>query len=134
MKKANLLKLGDFGFAKQMENKSQMVATMVGTPLYMSIEILRGDNYTSKCDIWALGFIFFELLHGETPWTANNEVQLVRNIEKMPLVIKRKDLSAETQDFLRRCLQVHEKDRISWDEIFVHPIFQGYFANRTNGR
>jgi len=37
MKKGNLLKLGDFGFAKQMENKSQMVATMVGTPLYMSI-------------------------------------------------------------------------------------------------
>jgi len=37
MKKATLLKLGDFGFAKQMENKSQMVATMVGTPLYMSI-------------------------------------------------------------------------------------------------
>ena len=37
MKKGQNLKLGDFGFAKQMENKSQMVATMVGTPLYMSI-------------------------------------------------------------------------------------------------
>ena len=32
-----VVKLGDFGFAKQMENKGQMVATMVGTPLYMSI-------------------------------------------------------------------------------------------------
>ena len=72
MKKGHLLKLGDFGFAKQMENKGQMVATMVGTPLYMSIEILKGDSYTSKCDIWALGFIFYELLHGETPWTANS--------------------------------------------------------------
>lgn len=37
MKKGHLLKLGDFGFAKQMENKGQMVATMVGTPLYMSL-------------------------------------------------------------------------------------------------
>ena len=72
MKKGHLLKLGDFGFAKQMENKSQMVATMVGTPLYMSIEILKGESYTSKCDIWALGFIFYELLHGETPWTAHS--------------------------------------------------------------
>ena len=42
MKKGQLLKLGDFGFAKQMEHKSQMVATMVGTPLYMSLEILKG--------------------------------------------------------------------------------------------
>ena len=134
MKKGHLLKLGDFGFAKQMENKSQMVQTMVGTPLYMSIEILKGESYTSKCDIWAMGFIFYELLHGETPWTAMNEVQLVRNIEKMPLVIKRKDISPETQDFLRKCLQVHEKDRISWDQIFAHPIFGGYFVTRTNSR
>ena len=36
-KKGNLLKLGDFGFAKQMQSQSQMVATTVGTPLYMSL-------------------------------------------------------------------------------------------------
>jgi serine/threonine protein kinase len=131
MKKAKLLKLGDFGFAKQMENTS-MVSTCVGTPLYMSLEILKGETYTSKCDIWALGFIFYEILHGNTPWTANTEVQLVRNIEKLPLNIKRQDLSAETQDFLRKCLQLKECDRISWDQIFMHPIFQGYFANKAN--
>lgn len=93
MKKGKLLKLGDFGFAKQMQSQSQMVATTVGTPLYMSLEILKSEQYTSKCDIWALGFIFYELLHGDTPWTANTELQLVRNIEKIPLDIKRKDLS-----------------------------------------
>lgn len=36
-------------------------------------------------------------------------------------------LKPETKDFLTRCLKVHEKDRMSWDEVFVHPIFQGYF-------
>jgi serine/threonine protein kinase len=79
MKKAKTLKLGDFGFAKQMGNRS-MVTTCVGTPLYMSLEILKGEEYTSKCDIWALGFIFYEILHGDTPWTANTETQLVKNI------------------------------------------------------
>lgn len=77
-----------------------------------------------------MGFILYELLHGETPWTANTEVQLVRNIEKMPLNIKRHDLSPETRDFLTRCLQVKEADRISWDEIFAHSIFKGYFLTR----
>ena len=47
--------------------------TAVGTPLYMSLQILKSLNYTSKCDIWALGFIFYELLHGETPWSASRE-------------------------------------------------------------
>lgn len=134
MKKGSSLKLGDFGFAKQMENKSQMVATTVGTPLYMSLEILKSEPYTSKADIWALGFIFYEILHGDTPWTANTELQLVRNIEKNPLNIRRKDLSPETVDFLHRCLQLLERDRISWDEIFVHPIFRGEFLARTDNR
>ena len=70
MRRGTTLKLGDFGFAKKNKENS-MVTTCVGTPLYMSLEILKGDQYTSKCDIWALGFIFYEILHGDTPWTAN---------------------------------------------------------------
>jgi serine/threonine protein kinase len=49
----------------------------VGTPLYMSIEILKSLHYTSKCDIWALGIIFYQLLHGEAPWIAGSEFELV---------------------------------------------------------
>ena len=52
----------------------------VGTPLYMSLQILKGLRYTSKCDIWALGFIFYEMLHGKTPWTGNNQYMLIQNI------------------------------------------------------
>ena len=63
MKRGGVLKLGDFGFAKQM-GQNRMVHTCVGTPLYMSLEILKGEDYTSKCDIWALGLIFYEMLHG----------------------------------------------------------------------
>lgn len=35
---------------------------------------------------------------------------------------------------MRQCLQVHERDRISWDEIFIHPIFRGEFLNKTTDR
>lgn len=66
------------------------------------------------------------MLHGKTPWTAHTEFELVRNIEMKPLVMS-PSLRPETKDFLTRCLKVHEKDRMSWDEVFVHPIFQGYF-------
>lgn len=47
-----------------------MINSYVGSPLYMSLQILKGISYTSKCDIWALGCIFYELLHKKTPWYA----------------------------------------------------------------
>ena len=93
------VKIGDFGFAKKNPNKRVKNETSVGTPLYMSIEILKGEPYTSKCDIWALGFIFYELTHGMTPWIANTEFELVRNIENKPLKINPK-LGPNTVDVL----------------------------------
>lgn len=121
-----VVKIGDFGFAKKNITKRMKNATSVGTPLYMSLEVLKSEPYSSKCDIWAIGFIFYEMLHGKTPWTANTEFELVKNIETKPLIVN-PTLKAETKDFLTRCLRVHEKDRMSWDEVFLHPIFQGYF-------
>lgn len=75
MRKSGVFKIGDFGFAKQIEaqKKNKMLDTVVGTPLYMPLQILRSEKYTSKCDIWALGFIFYELLHGMVPWTGISE-------------------------------------------------------------
>jgi|JI7StandDraft_1071085.scaffolds.fasta_scaffold264809_1 serine/threonine protein kinase len=36
--------------------------------LYKSLQILRKEIHNSKCNIWSLGIIFYELLHGHTPW------------------------------------------------------------------
>lgn len=54
-----VLKLADFGFSKKDRAKKRVQQTMVGTPLYMSYQILKGIPYSSKCDIWSLGFIFY---------------------------------------------------------------------------
>ena len=42
------------------------MSSMVGTPLYMSPQILDNKKYTNKTDIWSLGFIFFETLFGKS--------------------------------------------------------------------
>lgn len=89
--------MADFGFSKKLgapNNEENMkMITYVGTPLYMSPEILMSRPYTNKCDIWALGFIFYEMLHGTTPWVGGREYELIENIKNQPLVIRRKDLS-----------------------------------------
>lgn len=40
----------------------------VGTPYYMSPQLLSRNEYTSKCEVWSLGIILFELAYGQTPW------------------------------------------------------------------
>lgn len=66
------------------------------------------------------------MLHRKTPWVANSVYELVNNIESKPLKIA-ENLSPNTKDFLRKTLAVREKDRASWDDVFDHPIFEGYF-------
>ena len=41
----------------------------VGTPLYMSPQIIEGENFSSKCDVWSVGVLYYEMLYGNTPWT-----------------------------------------------------------------
>jgi len=65
-----IVKIADFGFAKKNITKGMVNKSDVGTPLYRPVQIMKHEPYTSKCDIWALGFIFYEMLTGKTPWTA----------------------------------------------------------------
>lgn len=78
-----MYKLADFGFAKCVDNfKKDMLSSLVGTPLYMSPQILDNKKYTSKTDIWSIAFIFYEALFGKSrkfififiaaPWTARS--------------------------------------------------------------
>ncbi len=52
------LKIGDFGLAR---SAGELMSTQVGTPVYESPQILNGEVYSSKCDIWALGLVFYQV-------------------------------------------------------------------------
>lgn len=50
----------DLGFACYFHKNDERILTAnVGTPYYMSPEILMGQNYNSKSDIWSLGVIIY---------------------------------------------------------------------------
>jgi calcium-dependent protein kinase len=60
----------DFGFAKCVANfQNDMLGSAVGTPLYMSPQMLHNDRYTNKTDIWSLGFIFYQTLYSKSNGT-----------------------------------------------------------------
>jgi NIMA (never in mitosis gene a)-related kinase 2 len=46
------IKLGDFGLAKELSSESKLARTNVGTPFYMSPELINGSKYDARSDIW----------------------------------------------------------------------------------
>ena len=55
--------------------------TICGTPLYMSPQIVEGkQRYTYKTDIWSLGVLYYELLTGSMPFTAEKMSELAKNL------------------------------------------------------
>lgn len=117
LKPANILlrdkviKIADFGFAKKATSNPKETVN-VGSPLYMSPEALQGNIYTTKNDIWSVGVILYEILHGKAPWTCSNERQLIEEINKNSIYLL-KNLSEDLKDFIRKCLTPDEKKRMT---------------------
>jgi serine/threonine-protein kinase len=65
-------KILDFGISRVVTESARLTATgsMVGTPAYMSPEQVRGDEVDFRADIYALGCILYELMHGDRPSSA----------------------------------------------------------------
>ncbi len=54
----------------------------LGTPLNMAPEILNGNFYNEKIDMWSLGVCLYESLFGETPFHGRNIRGLFINVNK----------------------------------------------------
>ncbi|MDE6749054.1 MAG: protein kinase [Lachnospiraceae bacterium] len=55
-------KLGDFGISKVMEDNENAVSQK-GTRFYMAPEILHGEKYDARVDIYSLGLVLFRLMN-----------------------------------------------------------------------
>lgn len=62
------LKLGDLGLGRYLDLQSIFAFSQVGTPLYMSPEVLRGEGHHFSSDIWSLGCLLYELAELRSPF------------------------------------------------------------------
>lgn len=76
------IKLGDFGLAKMLTLQNDFAKTYVGTPYYMSPEVLMDNPYLPVCDIWSLGCVLFELCNLQPPFQAKTHLQLQTRIKQ----------------------------------------------------
>lgn len=74
-----VVKIGDMNISRTIE-KGQLVKTKMGTPYYMSPEILNNLPYDSKCDVWSFGCLVYELASLKYPFTGTSIYGLSKNI------------------------------------------------------
>lgn len=102
---------------------------IVGTPDYLSPEILLGIAHGPSVDFWALGVITYEFLVGFPPFTAEAPEKIFQNILAGNLCWPEDlDLSPSAKDFVEKLLISDPSKRLGAkgvEEIKGHPFLAG---------
>ncbi|MEP5763893.1 MAG: serine/threonine-protein kinase [Halieaceae bacterium] len=74
------LKVTDFGIARIVDNSNTQTGEILGSPNYLSPELLKGQKATGATDIYSLGVSFYQLLTGQVPFTGDNVANVAYQI------------------------------------------------------
>lgn len=112
-------KIADFGVSAKLLSTYASKNTFIGTPFWMSPEILHKHAYTAKTDIWSLGITAIELAEGEPPYANSYPWLAMEKIKKHPPrgLSEPGRWSQEFNDFLRLCLTLDPDERPTSEDL-----------------
>ncbi|XP_070814435.1 MAP kinase-activated protein kinase 2 isoform X2 [Chaetodon trifascialis] len=122
-----LLKLTDFGFAKETTSHNSL-ATPCYTPYYVAPEVLGPEKYDKSCDMWSLGVIMYILLCGYPPFYSNHGLAISPGMKKRIRMGQYEfpnpewsDVSEEAKQLIRTLLKTEPTQRMTITEFMNHP-------------
>lgn len=118
--------LGDFGTSKTLASASALAATIVGSPLYMSPEILDSEPHGMATDIWSLGCILYELLAHRPAFQAPSYPAVVLKITQGSFDPLADGISLPTRELVNRLLQKAPRDRPTAKEILQLSVLESF--------
>jgi serine/threonine protein kinase len=99
--------------------------TMVGTPYYLSPEIIEDKPYNYKSDVWACGVVLYEMTTLKHPFDADSLVILARQILQDRYPDPDPGYSPDMVSLIRNMLAKDAKLRPWIHEILQSPFLQG---------
>ena len=132
-------KIFDFGVAKQKNQQITKEGQLLGTPLYMPPEQVRGEPVTPAADIYSFGVLMFVMFTGSFPFRAVSRDDLYAAVifyqpDFKPL--EGKGIPPLVVDLISQCLQKQPAARpASFDEIEnrMRPLAPKQLANEVAG-
>ncbi|KAM8995184.1 serine/threonine-protein kinase Nek4 isoform 5-T5 [Ara ararauna] len=135
--RTNIIKVGDLGIARVLENQYDMASTLIGTPYYMSPELFSNKPYNYKSDVWALGCCVYEMATLKHAFNAKDMNSLVYRIIEGKLPPMPKDYSPELVEIIRTMLSKRPEERPSVKNILRQPYIKhqiSLFLEATKAR
>ena len=115
-------KLADFGVSAQLKDTHANQDTVIGTPFWMSPEVISKCKYNKKTDIWSLGITTIEMAEGQPPYSHLHPVRAMFVIKNNPPtgLTNQSQWSESFNDFVKKCLTVDPHKRPTAEELLKH--------------
>ncbi|KAK3496959.1 putative MEK1 protein [Neurospora hispaniola] len=129
------LVLADFGIAKMLDNKDEVLTTMAGSFGYAAPEVMLKQGHGKPVDMWSMGVITYTLLCGYSPFRSENLQDLIDECSSGSVVFHErywKDVSNDAKDFILRLLQPKPEHRWTSQQALAHPWLRGDSATNHN--
>ncbi|XP_041944371.1 serine/threonine-protein kinase Nek4 isoform X2 [Alosa sapidissima] len=126
--KTNIIKVGDLGIAKVLENQNDMASTLIGTPYYMSPELFSNKPYNHKSDVWALGCCVYEMSTLKHAFNAKDMNSLAYRIVEGKLPQMPSKYDPQLGELIRRMLCKRPEDRPDVKQILRQPFIKQQIA------
>ncbi|CAD8191068.1 unnamed protein product [Paramecium octaurelia] len=110
-------KIADFSFCVYSPHAYRQ--TQCGTIIYASPEILEGDMYDKKSDIWGLGILTYELCFGKPPWKEHQQ-----ELMKTACFLIPSSASKELREFIESLVKRLPRERLNAKQAYNHSWLQ----------
>ncbi|CAF1285061.1 unnamed protein product, partial [Didymodactylos carnosus] len=111
--KNNIVKVGDLGIARILDNVNELATTIIGTPP----EIFSNKPYGQKSDVWSLGCCIYEMTTLEHAFNANDINSLVIKIIRGQTPETSKDYSKPLTNLIELMLKKDPSERPTVKQI-----------------
>lgn len=112
-------KLSEYGKKILLDDKLKV---MHSSTFYSAPELLRGDEYNYKVDLWSLGVILYRLYFNKFPFQGTTQVSIYNQIMKKTNLEKCGE-NEYFDDLIGKLLETNPNKRIAWDEYFNHEFW-----------
>ena len=123
----NIVKLCDFGWCVKLNGKQR--GTFCGTTEYMSPELVNRMGYGKEIDVWSLGVLLYEMIHGYSPFRPNkinfDERDVMENILNHNINFE-KNVSEECIKLIYGLLEPNINNRYKVEDIYNSEFVKKY--------
>ncbi|CAD8154431.1 unnamed protein product [Paramecium octaurelia] len=120
--KTNRIKLGDFGIARVLSHTLENAKTQIGTPYYLSPEIIESKPYSYASDIWSVGIVLYEMCMLKPPFEAESLPFLCLKICKGSFSNISSIYSSDLNAIIKQLLQSNPNRRPTINKILKIPL------------